>query len=80
MAWQQRNGGHNSSTDHGAVIGAFTGKILDFDTRCKSCRICNSAAKKGQKPRTHDCRKNHVGSSKSMVHDVAVDLLVQSIY
>lgn len=47
-------------------MGAFTGKILDFDTRCKSCRICNSAAKKGQKPRTHECRKNHVGSSKSM--------------
>ena len=74
MAWQRRNGGHSSTTGHGAVIGSFTGKILDFDTRCKLCRICDSAAKKGQKPRTHDCRKNHCGSSKSMEPNVAVDL------
>ena len=79
MAWQRRNGGHSSSTGHGAVMGAFTGKILDYDTRCKLCRVCDNAAKKGETPRTHDCRKNHVGSSKSMEPDVAVDLFERAV-
>lgn len=79
MAWQRRNGGHSSSTGHGAVMGAFTGKILDYDTRCKLCRVCDSAAKKGKNPKTHDCRKNHVGSSKSMEPDVAVDLFQRAV-
>ncbi|XP_078380315.1 uncharacterized protein LOC144663289 [Oculina patagonica] len=74
MAWQRRNGGHSSNTGHGAVMGISTGKILDFGTRCKMCRICANASKKGQKPKSHDCRKNHEGSSKSMEPDVAVDL------
>ena len=74
MAWQRRNSGHSSNTGHGAVMGLSTGKILDFETRSKTCRICANASKKNQKPRNHDCRKNHVGSSKSMEPDVAVDL------
>ena len=79
MAWQRRNGGHNSSTGHGAVMGAFTGKILDYGTRCKLCRFCDSAAKKGKNPKTHDCRRNHVGSSKSMEPNVAVDLFQRAV-
>ena len=74
MAWQRRNGGHSSNTGHGAVMGSFTGKILDFHTRCKLCKICDNATQSGQKSRPHDCRKNHSGSSKSMEPAVAVDL------
>ena len=74
MAWQRRNGGHSSNTGHGAVMGSFTGKILDFDTRCKLCKICDNSTQSGQKSRPHDCRKNHSGSSKSMEPAVAVDL------
>ena len=74
MAWQRRNGGHSSNTGHGAVMGLYSGKVIDFGTRCKLCRICDNAAKKGQKPRALDCRKNHLGSSKSMEPNVAVDL------
>ena len=79
MAWQRRNGGHNSSTGHAAVMGAFTGKILDYGTRCKLCRFCDSAAKKGKNPKTHDCHRNHVGSSKSMEPNVAVDLFQRAV-
>ena len=79
MAWQRRNGGHSSSTGHGAVMGAFTGKILDCDTRCKLCRVCDSAAKKGKNPKTHNCRKNHVALSKSMEPDVTVDLFQRAV-
>ena len=73
MAWQRRNGGHSSNTGHGAVMGITTGKVLDYGTRTKLCRVCNNVSA-GQTPRPHDCRKNHVGSSKSMEPNVAVDL------
>ena len=74
MIWQRRNDGHSSNTGHGAVMGLYSGKVIDFGTRCKLCRICDNAAKKGQKPRALDCRKNHLGSSKSMEPNVAVSL------
>ncbi|KAJ7336009.1 hypothetical protein OS493_013379 [Desmophyllum pertusum] len=54
--------------------GLIYWKILDFDTRCKLCRICDNAKQSGRKPRPHDCRKNHSGSSKRMEPAVAVDL------
>ena len=54
MGWQKRGKAYNSSTGHGAVLGVSTGKVLDFATRCKTCRVC-SAAK--AKPKQHDCRK-----------------------
>ena len=73
MAWQRRNGGHSSNTGHGAVMGITTGKVLDYGTRTKLCRVCNNVSA-GQTPRPHDYRKNHVGSSKSMEPNVAVDL------
>ncbi|XP_068756051.1 uncharacterized protein [Montipora capricornis] len=74
MAWQRRNGGHNSNTGHGAVMGAHTGQVLDYGVRSKMCRICASGKKK-----KHDCRKNHKGSSKSMEPDVAVDLFQRAV-
>jgi len=74
MAWQRRNGGHNSNTGHGAVMGAHTGQVLDYGVRSKTCRTCATGKKK-----SHDCRKNHTGSSKSMEPDVAVDLYQRAI-
>ena len=71
MAWQRCNGGHSSNTGHGAVMGTNTGKVLDYATRTKLCRKCNSATSLNT---PHDCRKNHTGLSKSMEPDVAVEL------
>ena len=71
MGWQKRGKAYNSSTGHGAVMGVSTGKVLDFATRCKTCRTCSVAK---DKPKQHDCRKNHSGSSKIMESDVACEL------
>ena len=70
MRWQKRGKAHNSSTGHGAVLGVSTGKVLDFATRCKTCRVCSTTK---DKPKHHDCRKNHTGSSKIMESDVACE-------
>ena len=74
MGWQKRGKGHNSSTGHGAVMGVTTGKVMDYATRCKNCRFCAQPKAKGEQPTTHDCRKNHKGSSKSMESSVACEL------
>lgn len=73
MGWQKRGKVHNSSTGHGAVLGVKTGKVLDLDTRNKTCRTC-AASKKPDKPTPHDCRKNHTGSAKIMESSVACQL------
>lgn len=49
MGWQKRGRGHNSSTGHEAVMGLTTGKVLDFATKSKTCRICKNAMKAGKK-------------------------------
>ena len=74
MAWQRRNGGHNSNTGHGAVMGAHTGQVLDYRVRSKTGRTCATGKRKN-----HDCRKNHTGSSRSIEPDVAFDLFQRAI-
>ena len=69
MGWQKRGKGHNLLAGQGAAMGLGTGKVLAYATRCKYCRICQNAKKKGKSPQQHDCRKNHTGSSKAMEPD-----------
>ena len=45
MGWQKWGKGHNSSTGHAAVMGLTYGKVLDYTTRTKSCRVCTNAKK-----------------------------------
>ena len=73
MGWQKKGKAHNSTTGHDAVVGLSTGKVLDFATRNKTCKTC-SASKNANEPKTHDCRKNHSGSSKIMESSVACEL------
>jgi hypothetical protein len=61
-------------TGQGVAMGLATGNVLAYATKCKSCRVCDHAKKKGKQPRRHDCRKNHVGSSKAMEPAVACEL------
>ena len=49
------------------------GQFLDFATRNKTCRTC-AASKKDNKRTSHDCWKNHCGSSKIMESNVACEL------
>lgn len=79
MGWTKRGKGHNSHTGHGASMGLKTGKVLSYATRCKACRVCESSKKSGKVAKTHDCRKNHVESSKSMESDVAVELWTNAL-
>lgn len=74
MGWQKRGKGHNSLTGQGVAMGIQTGNVLAYATKCKSCRVCEFARKKGKQPRVHDCRKNHAGSSKAMEPAVACEL------
>ena len=80
MGWQKRGKGHNSSTGHAAVMGLETGKVMDFTTRTKACRICHKAEKAGKKAKVHDCRINHFASSKAMEPLAAVDLFTRSLH
>ena len=50
MGWQKRGKGHNSSTGHAAVMGLTYGKVMDYTTRTKSCRVCTNAKKMEKKP------------------------------
>ena len=74
MGWSKRGRAHNSLTGHGAVMGSLTGKALDFTTRNKLCRTCQSARQTGGNRKPHDCRLNHQMSSKSMEPLSAVEL------
>lgn len=57
------------------MIGAETGKIINYAVRSKSCRVCENAEKSDLKPVAHDCRKNYEGSAKSMESDMVVSMV-----
>ena len=60
-------------------MGLTTGKVLDFATKTKTCRICKNATKAGKKANVHDCRLNHSASSKAMEPQAAIDLFTRSL-
>lgn len=62
---------------HATVVGAETGKIIGYETRIKSCRVCESAGKKGIQAKEHSCRKNWSGSAKAMEADMVVSMVKQ---
>lgn len=73
-AWQKRGKARDSTTGFGTVIGQNTRKVLDYGIKTTRCRTCEAADAKGQEhPNSHDCRKNHTGSSKSMECEIAVE-------
>ena len=72
MGWQRRGQGYNSST--GYVMSQSSGKVLDNTTKNKTCRTCEVAKKTGKTAKQHDCRQSHIGSSKSMEPQPAVEL------
>ena len=79
MGWQKRGKGHNSSTGHAAVMGLTYGKVQDYTTRTKSCRVCTNAKKTGKEAKQHNCRLNHTASSKAMEPMTAVHLFTESL-
>ena len=47
MGWQKWGKGQNSSTSQAAVMGLTYGKVMDYATRTKSCRVCTNVKKIG---------------------------------
>ncbi|XP_032677043.1 uncharacterized protein LOC116846822 isoform X1 [Odontomachus brunneus] len=66
MGWSKRGNGrsYDSLNGYGAVIGYFSGKILDFSTRNRKCKKCDI----GQSSTEYDCRKNFKGSNGGRYH------------
>lgn len=78
MGWSQKSTGYKYDSLNGfcSIIGYNTGKVLDFCTKNRKCRICEVNLKTINK--AHDCRLNHHGTAKSMEAEGAVDLIVNS--
>ena len=74
MGWQKRGNARNSWTGQGTAAGRATGKIIHFETKNTTCQICETLSKSGKRPDTHDCRKNHTGTSKSMEAEAAAEI------
>ena len=77
--WQRPGSGrtYNSSSRHSSLVGCRTGKIIDYEVRIKSGKACENAAKKCEKPKPHDCRKNWNASAKSVEADMSASMLKQ---
>ena len=76
MGWQTRGSGYQydslSSAWH--LIGSQSGKVLDFSTRNRKCRMCD----KGHERSNHDYRLNFFGTAKAMEPEIAVQLMSKS--
>ena len=57
------------------MIGLKSGKVIAYGTRTKRCAVCEAASRKGERPRSHDCRLNWSGSSKAMEPDIGKTML-----
>ena len=79
MGWSQRGNGYTYDSLNGycALIGLKTGKVLDYCTRNRKCKICDIGSRTG-KIEEHDCRLNFNGSAKAMEADGAVQLVTKS--
>ncbi|KAK0174264.1 hypothetical protein PV327_011064 [Microctonus hyperodae] len=76
FGWSKRGNGkqYDSKNGYGALIGYFTGKVLDFRTMHVSCRSCNEGIPKD----AHDCRQNFSGTSKAMEAEASCQLVVKN--
>jgi len=71
MGWNKRSSGnrYDSISGHGIVFGAMSKKVIAYRAVSKACSYCDIFKKKNSEIAvvdTHDCVRNHWGSSKSM--------------
>ncbi|XP_063448068.1 uncharacterized protein LOC134727616 [Mytilus trossulus] len=75
--WQKKGSGrsYNSLSGVATLIGKNTKTILHHAQRVSSCRICQSAKKKGDFARVHACKQNWSGSAKAMEADMVAQMV-----
>ncbi|XP_074113941.1 LOW QUALITY PROTEIN: uncharacterized protein LOC141537002 [Cotesia typhae] len=73
MGWSKRGNGrsYDSLNGYGCIIGFLSGKILDYGTRNRKCKLCSN----GHPKTDHDCRENFHGSAKAMEPNVGAALV-----
>ena len=78
-AWSKRGTGHNynSNTGHSSLIGAKTGKIINYSVKSKVCRVCSHYHNKLKPVPNHECSANYIGSSKGMESLMAVEMCAE---
>ena len=69
-AWQKHGKAQDSITGFGKVIGESIGKVHDCGIRSTRCCKCENAGESNAE--SHNCRKDHSGSSKSVECGIAV--------
>jgi len=57
----------------------MTGKVIEFEVKSKSCKVCELAAAKNEIVKEHDCVKNWTGSAKAMEPAMACDMIKRII-
>lgn len=74
--WSKRGNGrsYDSLNGYSTIIGFLSGKVLDYATRNRKCRMCDL----GHGKDTHDCRLNYEGSAKAMEADAGTQLVNHS--
>lgn len=74
--WSKRGNGrsYDSLNGYSTIIGILSGKILDYATRNRKCKMCDLGHAKDD----HDCRLNYEGSAKAMEADAGVQLVNHS--
>ena len=76
MGWHTRSSGYQydslGGVDH--LIGIQSGKVLEYATANRKCRMCD----KGHVKTDHDCRFNYYSAARAIVPDVAAELVTQS--
>ena len=76
MGWSKGGNGksYNSLNGYGTIVGFLSNKILDYGTRNRKCKRCDS----GHSPNDHNCRKNFEGSAKAMEPHLGAELVNKS--
>ena len=75
--WQRQGSrkSYSSLSGHETLTGAKSGKIIDYGTRIKQCRICDNASRKAKVIRKHNCQKNWDNTAKLKEADMAVSMV-----
>lgn len=76
IGWSKRGNGkqYDSLNGHAAIMGYFSGKVLDLTTLNWACKACESKIPLD----AHDCRKNFEGTAKAMEAEAAKILILYS--